>query len=349
MKKYLQLYKPLIATLPEIGNLFSLLDINNSNVKSWINSSFFHIYSNIHNNKYKDVYTTFLEHNTMLRECPFTECIFSDNYFNDYPDKSIVEFIINSINDGYYIIILLNNFYISKSKIDFNHMTLISGYNLDTKEFTISDFTNGNYGITTYSFHEVENGFNNLILEPYTILGDDPRSVLQIKPTYHINNIGLKHNFDITYFTKELILFLNPPWTTYSIYYKGSHISHDVLYNHDAKKYIIKSIQNNIPNSIDVRVFCIYHDHIVLLENKLNYLVANKYLTFDVSYTEVISKLKSEYYLLILLALKYQAKNSNKIIVSIVRILSSCVEQEKCFIKRIANQLIDENNLQLEK
>lgn len=74
--------------------------------------------------------------------------------------NNIVDFIIDQIDNGYYIRLPLNMSDITSIRLNFMHMVFIYGYDLEKKILYVSNYHNGSrYSNYEYSFDEVNTGF----------------------------------------------------------------------------------------------------------------------------------------------------------------------------------------------
>lgn len=94
-RKELFVNEPLIGSYPELGHLFSMLDLENESVWEWIYCNFIHILT------LPNGFTTFKDHWNYLRNCPFLRTFsYSVHARDNIPYKSVRELIIQSIDSG---------------------------------------------------------------------------------------------------------------------------------------------------------------------------------------------------------------------------------------------------------
>jgi len=102
-----------------------------------------------------------------FKKCPFldTQRIRKDIINKHW--RSNIDFIIDMLNQGYYIYLIVNTRYISSYKPsrthDLNHDMFIYGYDQIENEFFIADnFNHGAYSFEKCSYSELENALGNL-------------------------------------------------------------------------------------------------------------------------------------------------------------------------------------------
>ena len=133
-------------------------------------------------------------------------------------DLSIIDFIISSINEGYYIYLTLDsskiNCYNHNNMVFMPHPLLIYGYDQIKKEFYIADyFRNSTYSHNKLSYNEFNNANNSLlshmkVLDPLCGTND---SILDIEFIKYLNNCNIIVDSD--YIRHSIDLFLNGRWT----------------------------------------------------------------------------------------------------------------------------------------
>ncbi len=132
---------------------------------------------------------------------------------------SFIDFIISSINEGYYIYITLDsgkiNCYHIKN-IDFiPHPLIIYGYNQSQKEFYIADYFNGtNYSDNVMSYAEINAANSSLLSQMIRLdsLCGTNDSILDIELIKYLKNCNII--LDKDYIRHSLSLFLEGRWVT---------------------------------------------------------------------------------------------------------------------------------------
>lgn len=161
--KLLPVKYPRITSFPHIAALLSIID-NYNETSTWFFSRFIQLY-NKENDINDSVRGNFLDAYDIYN-CPFLDGIYieRDNVYTEF--GSFINFAINYIDNGYYILVNMDNFHIPHShaynSIHFRHETFIYGYDLYNQEFMVADFYKGNkYDYKKVNFYLIELAFRD--------------------------------------------------------------------------------------------------------------------------------------------------------------------------------------------
>lgn len=163
MKKELYMKYPPITSYPTHANLLACLS-QHENYLVWYFENYMNIFTNNLFDKIIDNYVDFFAP-IPWKSNPF---ILSQNLSRelfDVMETDIIKFLINAIDQGNYIFLYLNRFYLSAShsyqKIDDVHDVFIYGYDKGKKLFNIADFFLDNkYVFATASFDEIARAYH---------------------------------------------------------------------------------------------------------------------------------------------------------------------------------------------
>ena len=193
MDKSLKLYthKPLIAHLPQDAALLSIIG-NTPDEYSWVMNNFVNIRVNS-KLQYDDFYREdmwyncyYIEDNSMTKQ-------FILSNFSDF-----IVFIMNCIDNGYYILPYLNKRQIRAYNfdIDARHSPLIYGYDPRRRIVYLCDFFSEHYVPSTATFDEIRHAIDYVEQDhewyPYKLF-----HILKKKRDY-------KHKFDLSSLIKQL-------------------------------------------------------------------------------------------------------------------------------------------------
>lgn len=158
MKKKLYMEYPPITSYPTHANLLSCLS-QHDNYLVWYFENYMNIFTNNKLDKIMDNYVDFFapipwKSNPFLYSQSFSRELFATM------ETDIINFLINAINQGNYIFLYLNRFYLSAAysyqKNDDVHDVFIYGYDNEKKIFNIADFfVNNKYSFATATFDEI--------------------------------------------------------------------------------------------------------------------------------------------------------------------------------------------------
>jgi hypothetical protein len=166
-KVILPMAKPIITAYPMDANAISIIT-NNEEAYPWVLNNFIQIMSWRRADipwKFDLWYSDCFK---FYKRCPFLECQRIKKHFvRDKWNDNIHDFIIDSINHGYYVYLVVNTRYISayepKQESDIPHDMLIYGYNSLEKIYYIADsMKHGNYSFDSCTYDELENAFHYL-------------------------------------------------------------------------------------------------------------------------------------------------------------------------------------------
>jgi len=316
-RRILYVSDPIISTYPEYGNLFSLLDLTNPSVVEWVISNFIHIRA--HNNvggTCFNGFTSFKDIWTLQKTCPFL-------HYYSYPYemttgkcyKSLRKLIVDSVNKGFYIFVYLNRSYITNKEAtaSIDHQTLIYGYDLRKKVVLVSDnLNNGKYKRTEYKIEDVEKAYANLEENRLS-------EILLFK-----KSDSCAYKFDVEFLKRELELYLKP---------ECINIPETVAVNLEVVQFRIDNLEP------DVRPFCIFYEHKIIMELRLKYLMEKGYLEYDAHLVKKLSLLKERYLVIRNKVVKLNFDDSRNLIDSIKKDLEDAIQEEFCFMKELAERL----------
>lgn len=204
---------------------------------------------------------------------------------------------------------------------------------------TISDNINqGRYFTTEYTFNELTAAYFNLS-------DDGLLHNLSVKKYKPIDTTGIDtysiFGLNPCYITKSLMLYLNPKWLNFEI---GTR-----AYNLDAILYEVSRIKDDMFSStgyLDVRRFCVYRDHKIMLEYRIRYLMEKGNMDCDEYILDEIIQLINGYDMIINMVLKYNLMCKSDILSNIINNLEQLVDKERNITQNIIDGLVKNNNLQ---
>jgi len=241
----------------------------------------------------------------LLRNCPLVYLHALSKTYIDVNYENVTEFIINAINDGYYVYLYAEttcikaycNFDVKNS---YGHDLLVYGYDTDQKVFNIADFFVSKYSYETCSFDEMANAYNKSTYNFYE------NSVFLIKKSNKYQsciNIASVRQLLEDYINKK---------NTSNLIDKGLHF-------HDHKRFsyglgIYDSFANSIENnSVELRLLIknihIMYDHKILMIKLIKQLSAEGYLFNYEHINEQMQNLANKILAFRNIAVKFYVKN----------------------------------------
>lgn len=285
---------PVITSYPDIANLMSILN-SYPNTNPWISMNFYQLAFR------EKKYGTFLDalrtgnDISVYQKCPYL-------YFNKLCKntikelyKSFLDFISETINKEFYVLLDLNIKYIKRwnEKDDLMHETLIYGYNKCNNRVYIADFFGGRYSNTICTIEEIELAFinslednvffrkqGNNILSRYS-----PNDIFIVKIDSRNENIKI----DLELIRMKLADFINGKDSFNVI--RESCVHRDLEYNYGYLYY--KKFANELVSyNFDLRKAHVLYDHKKILLYNMKTLYENKLIS-ETFYTEIFKIIES--------------------------------------------------------
>lgn len=301
---------PSVKTYPYIAFYLSILEGNGINVENLIIKEFSHVFF-------------FRGKLDFVASGVFHKKFF---YFKPikFHVKKHINNLINEINKGHYVVLILNEKYINNTKVsvdfDFPHDWLVYGYDSKEKMFYCAGYFERSglrrYETTKLSYMEVEKSlkkcsfFNN-----YAFSSKDTHSTwIKKAPEIEIDNQYLKN---------VLYKFLNPPKI---LFYHRPIPNLDIKAVLLLKKSIIKKISNwekLKTKKLWAQSYRVLYENIDVLK-----LIGENYID-NIQINEELKNLSIKSYLLLLLVGKYNLNPQKKTLTKIVNYLDIIYLQEK--------------------
>ena len=163
---------PPITSYPLIANIFSILWANKNDSLPWFADHYIQLHATWHKRWHNDRVTWFNFYDADFLNkihpadyCPYLLTQSIDKTSFDKNKFCFIDFIESQINNGYYVVTHLNQFYLSSSRHhenkDYMHPTFIYGYDYNNKTVFVSDFyDNGKYVSKTVAYDEINQSYN---------------------------------------------------------------------------------------------------------------------------------------------------------------------------------------------
>jgi len=330
-KRVLPVTYPIITTYTNHAHMLAVLG-NNTKTLEWIISNYILIYCNkdYAKGQWGDMYFQ-----APYRVRPYDQCewLVSDKMSVKYildDSESIINKVIKWIDEGRYIDIMLDYYYVSHSicykKESLYHDMLIYGYDLSKKVFYCSDFlfTESNkYTFSTISFDDLENAFAHSI-------DNKKRNYLNDQIYVFYSREDCEFEFDEHNIINSLKFYAESKvpeyWSLYNVVNQKNNVYGLNVY--DAEICYLDNIENDWCYT---KIFYMLYDHKHLMIIRLNYLAELKasyeqyYRELCVRYIEYEKELKN----VALLMVKYNFCKDKNILNEVKSILRKLKCQEK--------------------
>lgn len=183
-------------------------------------------------------------------------------------DICIIDLIINAIDEGQYIDIELNEFYIPEReayrKYPRIHSSMIYGYDSENKTFDLVGYTQGNiFGKSKVTFEEFEKA----------LINDKEHELLLIKP-----HVYRSFSFNIESVKRQLNDYINAS-DSFSSFVTSRNYDPNMVYGVEVYDYLIKNI---ITNQIGIRPLNLIYEHKKLMLMRLNYMRKSGLISEDI-------------------------------------------------------------------
>lgn len=293
-KKELYVEYPIITTSPVIANLLSVLS-SDKRTYTWICNNFNQIVyiKDQYNTDFKNLGTLFEHHprenNTIYSELPFLKSNKIKKELLNNLCTDFGKFVIESINENYYIRVPLNLKYISISKNfmikDVMHPTFIYGYDTDEQKIYLGEF----YNSTKYDYYklpiaDIINAYNNSI-KPNSIQLEYYEDIILFK----INNDYNDYFIDTNLIKESLCDYIKMVDNTNK--YKNSFRWRECSFYYGLSYYdeLVKDIEYN---QADLRSIHALYDYMKIISFKIELLFELGFIT-NVIYKNLTAKIRT--------------------------------------------------------
>jgi hypothetical protein len=275
------------------------------------------------------------------KTCPWIEYknIATDHIRTHY--SSIVDFVREAIDQGDYIFINLDQYYIPPTAnyqvYHFTHDTYLFGYNQVEQKIHIADFfRNLVYSLEAVSYSELEAAFNN---------ADASTALNSLNGILLIKSVACdRFVFDIDIVREEIRNYLNatPGRTEYTDFNPAIHPDKPATY-YGLKVYDKIAEYLELLKTRDIkltyRVFHVLYDHKVLMRARLEYLVKQGFLPADSGLPEQYAEISEQALMLQNMMIRYSLRRKPDILDRTCEVLKSMQSREESVLGKLLNYL----------
>lgn len=348
--KKLELSNPPIKVFLNHAYILSVL-LNDTKSLPWFYSNYIQIYffkkidGNLNLNFYIGNMTKY------FYNIPFLEVRTLDKRFFIKEIINYIDFFVDSIEHGYYIMTIVDEFYIKGkrefSKDHFMHLIMLHGYDRSEKSFYASGiFDNNIYGEQKISFNEFnqsfisESGYNKGIRD-YSVMLFKHREAENLP--YPLNNYNY---FDYSFDVKNVKLFLNEYLYSMNseeklrMYY---NLNENIGFGMEVYDNIISNIKlkikQDIKSEIDYRGYHGLMEHKEIMVKRIDYMVRNNYLYKSEDLLILFKNIENRTHVLRNIILKYNVSLKDTILIKAIDLVKQISEDEKIAIKKVLDRL----------
>lgn len=286
--KKLPVTYPMITSWQWHATLFSILS-DDENAKKWIFSNYIQLRCyNIQEIFTGDdmLLTDMMPGSSSLKQCPYlVYSLLTQEQIESYCGN-IIDFIIKSIDLGGYVYGVFDEAKIlCDADVDykFPHELFIYGYNRDTEEFYVGDFTfQDHYSYNTVSFSDIERGYEVISASEDHMFKDDYKGRRGLYVI--IKNSELPaYELDIELVKRSLKEYLNSEDTKDHFRMYRNRFD-DTVFGIKVYDKVLAQIDKQLHSEepdFDIRALHVMYDHKVLMLERIKYLMNNGYLKYN--------------------------------------------------------------------
>lgn len=325
-KSILNIKDHILRTWPEDCFLISII-LNKPKSYDWIMNSFVQICTY----KFTEEDTSFRmnfypsgKHHysvNLYDYCPFIDKYVINNNIIMQLFQEYTDFVVFSINNGYYISCALDQCFTKKNKHfgDF-HPNYIYGYDcIDNKIYLADNFDEGKFSFLKIPFYDINKSFDFI---------NKQSEYLHNKKSYLYRLKDCDYKFDLLKLVNLLEDYLNSCDNTD---YKSKYYNNRV-YGIECYKLFypyLRRILTNLDLDIDLRSFVFLIDHKKMMHLRVKYMIENNYLCINYrSIIEDYSILKEQCEKILFLAIKYNYTKNIQLIDRIIENLKAVEVQD---------------------
>lgn len=223
--------------------------------------------------------------------CPLLDYRILDSELLHLSSMNIINFIVDCINMGYYVIIYFDEYFIPERfpyrKYHFRHESMIFGYNLNSKTFKIIGFNDKEqYSISCVSFSQFMDSYDKCIDKKNDVIIFKAKDELSYRPSYKfdiVNVIALLEDYYYSRDTGERLRVFNHPKEGF-IY--GISVYKQLI------GYFEMAIEGNKEYITIMNLFLLW-EHKKCMVSRIKYLIANNFIdnnAFEAEYINLEEK-----------------------------------------------------------
>ncbi len=271
MRKILPMKNPVNTTWTWNADTDAVIRNSPSSIE-WIYSNYVQLYCFSDKSKNDEIFIDFQL--GCFEDCPYLKTQTITRDFISIFTNDIIDFFIKCINSENYIFAFVDeSVFINGRNNKYCHEIFIFGYDTDSREFDVADFTfSVGYSFSKVSFDDVEKSYYNINKSDSVYC--NPLKIASI-------NNQANYKFDKTLFKQSLQCYVNSCFT-YEYNRISSNRNDNISYTYGLSVYdcIIDHLLycKNMKVKIDIRPLHLEYIHKVIMKDRFNYLVEKKIL-----------------------------------------------------------------------
>ncbi|AEY67383.1 hypothetical protein [Clostridium sp. BNL1100] len=255
----------------------------------------------------------------------------------------IIEFIKNSIENGYYVTTYTDEFFIPERtayKNDhFRHDIMIYGFDLNKKIFNVIGYNDKNdYATSSVEFSDFEKAYLNSINKQNDLILFKPKDNRSYEPsfTFDIENVkSLLYDYVFSQNSSHRLRTIGNPKEDFTY---GIEVYNELM---DCYRWAI-DIDKEV---CDIRQPHLLYEHKKTMADRIHYLVAKKYLKREYDFASTYTELKIISLKIRNMIIKYNIVNDKSLINRSIEILQNMFEKEKKTAQDLLEAISDNSSV----
>lgn len=261
----------------------------------------------------------------------------------NFLSKQLIDVLIEKIDEGYYIILDLNEFYLegksSYKKCDFTHISFIYGYDKTEQVFKTAGYnSDGIYGSSDYSFTAIRDAFISATHHCIECI----KANADFRYIYSINT--LRNDLKAYLYGENLAYYFNKNvYLNYEFW--AFDFGHDMTLGIYAQTTLLTLIDTHIDNRdkgevepLDLRNFRVVMEHKNLLFSSLEYATGKSKLPPALVY-EYRHNVRDPARVAFHLGVKYNISHKIELLKRLRQLINTLMIAEKSIIKKVLASL----------
>lgn len=271
--------------------------------------------------------------------CPLIDYRILDLEFIFKANMNVIDFIKNSINQGYYVITYVDEFFIPErivylEKMHLRHEIMIYGFDINKSIFNVIGYTDkGAYAPSCVSFSEFKNSFLSSINKANDIMLLKAKDKTSFNPSYEFDIESVKNLLSEYLLSKNSSANLRPFGNPYDYVYGISVYKQLIMYYQNV-------LQSKNEENCDIRHFHLLYEHKKTMVSRLEYLTEKKYINTKNDFISIFMNFKKDALKLRNSLIKYNISKDKMLLNTVIDTLQKMYKGEKETIEELLNHLL---------
>lgn len=338
MKKVLPFSFPIITSYPAVTYVLSVIEHDIENTAPWLCNHYIQLVSFLGKEEERQFYGSFSEeltfyHTPIQYSCPYIYVEVVNRYTNNITDSIVINYIKNMIDNGYYVEIFVDHFYLSVSnayqQYHKQHPIFIYGY--DDYTFYAADFFRGPFSSEKINFHEFLDAYSK----------DDETHAPFIHQCFRMSKYHpYDYKLDLELIKTSTKDYLDgcDSFKRYLHFYEFRYMK--LYFGLNYYNALTEHLYSN-NQTLDPRMFHVLYDHKVIMKFRIDYLYKNDMIS-NSNYQELIEAVDyvgEKANILRNQVLKYNISKQETMIPKIENNLNKLASDDKDFMRKFLDSI----------